>query len=239
MIINTLYQFASGDWRGAAINLLFTLLIVVFALSVHEAAHGYVAYKMGDPTARNLGRLTLNPSKHLDPIGFLAMLVFGFGWAKPVPINARNFKNSKWGMALTGIAGPVANLILGTIGAILYGFITPLCVKLSLSEGLVSNLANVLPLFFYLLAMYNFIFMAFNLIPLPPFDGSRFFYAFLPIKLYFKVMQYERYILIGMFICLFLLSRVFGFSPFSWIADRLLYTISTPFKKLGVIAFLY
>ena len=238
MIINTLYQFISGDWRGAAINLLFTLLIVVFALSIHEAAHGYVAYKMGDPTARNLGRLTLNPADHLDPIGFLAMLVFGFGWAKPVPINTRNFKNPKWGMALSGIAGPAANLILGIIGAMLYGFTTPLCVKLTYSEGFFANLANVIPLFFYLLAMYNFIFMAFNLIPLPPFDGSRFFYAFLPVKVYFKVMQYERYILFGMFIALFILSRFFGFSPFSWIADKLFTTIASPFYNLGINVFL-
>ena len=237
MILNTLYQFASGDWRGAVIELLFTLLIVLFALSVHEAAHGYIAYKMGDPTAKNLGRLTINPTKHLEPIGFIAMLVFGFGWAKPVPINTRNFKNPKTGMALSGIAGPASNLLMGIVGTILYGFLTPWCIKMSLSEGLVANLANVLPMFFYLLAMYNFIFMAFNLIPLPPFDGSRFFYAFLPIKVYFKVMKYERYILIGMFIVLFILSRLFNFSPFTWIADKIFTAIATPFYRLGINVF--
>lgn len=237
MILNTLYRFASGDWRNALIELLFTMLIVLFALSIHEAAHGYVAYKMGDPTARNLGRLTINPAKHLEPIGFIAMLVFGFGWAKPVPINARNFKNSKWGMALTGIAGPLSNLIMGITGAALYGFLTPLCIKLSVSEGILAGVANVLPLFLYLLAMYNFIFMAFNLIPLPPFDGSRFFYAFLPIKVYFKVMKYERYILIGLFVALFVLSRLFSFSPFTWIADKLFTAIGTPFYKLGFKVF--
>ncbi len=238
MILNTLYQFAAGEWRSAVIELLFTLLIVLFALSIHEAAHGYVAYKMGDPTAKNLGRLTINPTKHLDPVGFIAMLVFGFGWAKPVPINTRNFKNSKWGMALTGIAGPVANLLMGIIGAILYGFLTPWCIKMSYSDGIVANLANVLPLFFYLWAMYNLIFMAFNLIPLPPFDGSRFFYAFLPANVYFKVMKYERYILIGMFVVLFVLSRFFDFSPFTWIADKIFYFIATPFYRLGVNLFL-
>ncbi len=239
MIINTLYRFADGDWRGAIIELLFTLLIVVFALSAHEAAHGYVAYRMGDPTAKVLGRITLNPTKHLDPIGFIAMLVFGFGWAKPVPINTRNFKNSKWGMALTGIAGPVANLFLGIVGTILYGFFTPLCFKLSMQDGIVGNIANVLPLFFYLLAMYNFIFMAFNLIPLPPFDGSRFFYAFLPVNVYFKIMKYERYILVAMFIALFVLSRFFGFSPFSWIANKLFINIAEPFYQLGFKIFLF
>ena len=238
MILNTLYQFASGDWRGAIIELLFTLLIVIFALSVHEAAHGFVAYKMGDPTAKNLGRLTINPAKHLDPIGFIAMLVFGFGWAKPVPINTRNFDKPKWGMALTGIAGPIANFLMGILGTVLYGFFTPWCIKMSYSEGIVANLANVLPIFFYLLAMYNFIFMAFNLIPLPPFDGSRFFYAFLPVKVYFKVMKYERYILIGMFVVLFVLSRFFNFSPFTWIADKIFTAIGTPFYRLGINVFL-
>ncbi len=238
MILNTISRLIEGDWRSALIELLFTLIIVIFALSAHEAAHGFVAYKMGDPTAKNLGRLTLNPAKHLDPIGFLAMLVFGFGWARPVPVNSRYFKNPKWGMALTGIAGPAVNLILGIFGAILYGFLYPLCLKLALSGGFAANIANVLPYFFYLLSMYNLIFMAFNLIPLPPFDGSRFFYAFLPAKVYFKVMKYERYILIGIFAVLFITSRFFGFSPFVWIAENIFGAIVAPFLNLGIKLFL-
>ena len=237
MILNILPDLMSGNWRSAIIYLLFSLIVVVFALSVHEAAHGYVAYKMGDPTAKNLGRLTINPAKHVDPIGFIAMLLFGFGWARPVPINTRNFKNPKWGMALSGIAGPVANFIMGTIGAALYGFTYPLCYKWTLESGFLSSLANVLPLFFLLLSLYNYIFMAFNLIPLPPFDGSRFFYAFLPVKVYFKVMKYERYILIGLFILLFISSRLFGFSPFSYVAEKLFASIIAPFYKLGVSVF--
>ena len=237
MILNILPDLMSGNWRSAIIYLLFSLIVVVFALSVHEAAHGYVAYKMGDPTAKNLGRLTINPGKHIDPIGFIAMLLFGFGWARPVPINTRNFKNPKWGMALSGIAGPVANFIMGTIGAALYGFTYPLCYKWTFEGGFLSSLANVLPLFFLLLSLYNYIFMAFNLIPLPPFDGSRFFYAFLPVKVYFKVMKYERYILIGLFVLLFISSRLFGFSPFSYVAEKLFASIIAPFYKLGVSVF--
>ena len=237
MILNILPDLMSGNWRSAIIYLLFSLIVVVFALSVHEAAHGYVAYKMGDPTAKNLGRLTINPGKHIDPIGFIAMLLFGFGWARPVPINTRNFKNPKWGMALSGIAGPVANFIMGTIGAALYGFMYPLCYRWTFEGGFLSSLANVLPLFFLLLSLYNYIFMAFNLIPLPPFDGSRFFYAFLPVKVYFKVMKYEKYILIGLFVLLFISSRLSEYSPFRYVAEKLFYAIWAPFYKLGVSVF--
>ena len=96
-----------GDLRSWLIQILLSLPIVLLALCVHETAHGYVAYKLGDPTARNLGRLTLNPLKHLDPIGFICMLLFGFGWATPVPINTRYFKKPKRDMALSALAGPV------------------------------------------------------------------------------------------------------------------------------------
>ena len=103
---------ATGNWRDLIIGLLLAITSSLIALSVHEAAHGLAAYMMGDKTAYNLGRVTLNPAKHLDLMGTLMMLVFGFGWAKPVPINARNFRKPKWGMALTGIAGPLSNMIL-------------------------------------------------------------------------------------------------------------------------------
>ena len=238
MILNILPDLLSGNWREALIYLMFTLVIVVFTLSIHEAAHGFVANLAGDPTAKNLGRLTINPAKHLDPIGFIAMLIFGFGWAKPVPINARHFKNPKWGMAFTGIAGPVSNLIMGILGSILYGFTLPLWLKLAENEGFAANIANVMPIFFFLLGMYNLIFMAFNLIPLPPFDGSRFFYAFLPTKVYFGIMKYERYILLGLFAIIFVLTRFFGFSPFSWIAEKIFYAVANPAYILGSLLFL-
>ena len=109
-----------GGGREGLITALLCLPVILFSLSFHEAAHGYVAYKLGDPTARNLGRLTLNPMKHLDPFGALAMLLIGFGWAKPVPIVARNFKNPRWGMGISAIAGPVSNLILGIVGCVFF-----------------------------------------------------------------------------------------------------------------------
>ena len=99
---------------------LLRLIVVVLALSVHEMAHGYAAYKLGDSTARNFGRLSLNPIRHIDPIGFICMLLFGFGWAKPVPINARNFKNPRRGMAISAFAGPLSNILLFLIGHLIY-----------------------------------------------------------------------------------------------------------------------
>ena len=120
MLLNLLQSglaagFGSDDFKISLVSVLLSLPIIMFALSAHETAHGLVAYWLGDPTAKNLGRLTLNPLKHLNPFGFLAMLIVGFGWANPVPINTRNFKNPRVGMALSGIAGPVTNFLIATV----------------------------------------------------------------------------------------------------------------------------
>ena len=240
MIFDSISMIQAGQWREAVIQILLTLPVIMFALAWHEAAHGYVAYKMGDPTARNLGRVTLNPAKHIDPIGFLAMMVLGFGWAKPVPINARLFDNPKRGMALSAIAGPVANLLSGTVGAMLYGFSNAYLYKLYVTPNtpdLLYNIVNVLCIFFYLWAIYNYVFMVFNLIPLPPFDGSRFFLQFLPADKYFRIMQYERYILIGVFALIWGCSSLFNFSPFSWVAYKLFNKVASPFFSMGINIF--
>ena len=110
--------WTANDPKQLIISILLTVPIVMISLSVHEAAHAYIAYKMGDPTARNLGRLTINPMKHLDLVGSLMMLFVGYGWAKPVPINTRYFKNPTKGMALTARAGPLSNLMLAFIGLV-------------------------------------------------------------------------------------------------------------------------
>ena len=186
------------------IEYIFLIPIALITLSVHECAHGYAAYKMGDPTARNFGRLTLNPFKHLDLYGTVCMILFRFGWAKPVPINARNFKDPRKGMAITAAAGPVSNLILAFLAAI--------CIKLLalLANTLIPQFQNdVLFYFFYYLILFfelfhilNLSLCVFNLIPLPPLDGSRIFLAFLPPRLYFKVMRYERVIQIALMVAL-------------------------------------
>lgn len=204
---------SEGFSRDALISVLLSLPVIVLSLCLHETAHGWVAYKMGDPTARNLGRLTLNPLKHLDPMGFIAMLLFGIGWAKPVPINTRNFKNPRWGMALSGIAGPISNLLLGFLGMLLYVLTVVICVLAGVDPD--TNIwITVMLLFFEVLAYMNVALAVFNLIPVPPFDGSRFAYVFLPTKWYFKVMQYERYTGIVIMAIIFILSRI-GHNPIS------------------------
>lgn len=224
---------SGGDIRNIIISLVLSMPIILFALSLHETAHGYVAYKCGDNTAYNLGRLTLNPFKHIDPIGFACMLLLGFGWAKPVPINTRNFRNPKRGMALTALAGPLANAILGLISAALYGFVTALYYYLMFTGAneFALTCISYTSLLFELSALYNLLFMAFNLIPIPPFDGSRIMLVFLPPKAYFGIMKYERQIMVGLLVALMILSRL-GFSPFSWIAYNLTDLVATPIFKL-------
>ncbi len=235
---------ATGDWRNLIIQLLLMIPVVLIALSAHEAAHGFAARIMGDRTAYNLGRVTLNPAKHLDPIGTLMMLVFGFGWAKPVPINARNFKNPKWGMALTAIAGPLSNMILGALGAIFSGcvfffayFVIPFHAPQIAEAAYYEALQSVLFDFFSYFSLINFIYAFFNLIPLPPFDGSRFFFTFLPPRWYFGIMKYERYIMFGVLILLMACSRFFNFSPFSYLAEQAYFGIANGVLRILDLAY--
>ena len=229
-----LSQILSGN-KDALISILLSLPVILFSLSFHEAAHGYIAYKMGDPTAKNFGRLTLNPIKHVDPIGALCMLIFGYGWAKPVPINTRNFDNPRKGMAITGLAGPVSNLILGVLSSVIYVIFNIAYYKLYILEIGENALlvVNILCILFYISAFLNIGLMAFNLIPVVPFDGARVVYYFLPSKGYFKVMQHERVIMIVVLVLFFLLSRL-GYSPITFVANGLFNLITEPLWNIGV-----
>jgi len=194
--------------RYDLVTLLVTIPVVLLSLSFHEFAHGFIASRLGDNTARYHGRLTLNPVKHLDPIGALAMLFLGIGWAKPVPVNPRNFRNPKKGMALVGLAGPVSNLILSFFGVLFYRVFFAIlsmpgvAARFGSSEALVW-VAFAIQQFFLYFAYLNAALAVFNLIPVPPFDGSRVFYFVLPDKYYFSVMRYERVIMAVTLVLLF------------------------------------
>ncbi len=195
----------SGDFDLVSYiaSLLLNIPIALLVLSVHETAHGYVAYKLGDPTAHNFGRLSLNPLKHIDPIGFGCMILFGFGWAKPVPVDTRYFKKPKRDMALTGVAGPISNILLALLFTILLRVELEIALRLSLSEFATQALWW-LQVLIYKGIQLNIVFAVFNLIPIPPFDGSRVFLTLLPTNLYFKIMKYEKYLYIALMVALVL-----------------------------------
>ena len=166
------------------------LIVLLTALPFHECAHAWMANKLGDPTAKNQGRLTLNPMKHLDPMGAVLMLVAGFGWANPVPVNPNNFKNRKGGMALTALAGPVSNLLLAFVCTVVYKILAYAGYAASGFPGeILSSLAQA----FLLMVSLNVGLGVFNLVPIPPLDGAKVLGGLLPDRTYFALMRYERY----------------------------------------------
>ncbi len=169
-------------------------IAMLLAIPVHEAAHALVSAKLGDPTAKNMGRLSLNPMAHFDLLGAICMIFVGVGWAKPVPVYPSRYKKPKLGMAVSAAAGPVSNLLLAFISMILY--------KLLYYYTPDTMVWGLLVQFMYIMISVNVALAVFNLLPIPPFDGSRIILLFLPRRLYFKIMQYERYIFAGMFILL-------------------------------------
>lgn len=190
-------------------QLILSAMAALVALTIHEYAHGYVAYKLGDDTAKSLGRLSLNPIKHLDPFGALCMVLFHFGWAKPVPIDPRNFKNPRKGFAITALAGPATNIIVGFFTAF-FVLLCSMTFKVSNNAFLNNLQLNTLQFLIYFFSI-NIGLGVFNLIPIPPFDGSRILNVILPKQWYFKVMKYERQIYWGVIAWLLLGHYVYAF----------------------------
>ncbi|MBQ8636509.1 MAG: site-2 protease family protein [Clostridia bacterium] len=173
-------------------SILIGVPTTLLALTVHELAHGWVSSKLGDPTPRYQGRLTMNPLAHLDLIGTILMILTGFGWAKPVQINPNYYKNRTKGMALVAVAGPLANFILAFIG-ILVGYII---ILLCLLAGVTNSVINTLESIVFVFAFRNLCFMVFNLIPLPPLDGFKVAGLFIPNRIYYNILRYEQYVIL-------------------------------------------
>jgi Zn-dependent protease len=174
--------------------MVFALLAgaLVVSISIHEFSHAFAAYKLGDSTGKRMGRLTLNPKAHLDPVGTIFLLFIGFGWGKPVPFDPRNLKNPKRDAAIISLAGPLSNFILAIIFSLLLRFIT---------------LNGIFGLFLYTAILYNLMLGFFNLIPLGPLDGNKIVYGFLPNNLAVQWVEIQRY---GTYILLFLI--IFDFT---------------------------
>ena len=173
-------------------SFIILLPIRLIAIIGHELGHAWVSTKLGDPTPRNTGRLTINPLAHLDFYGTLLMLFTGFGWAKPVMINPMYYKDRKKGTALVSIAGPLANLVMAAVGMIIYALLVVLHAKMGLSKSIFGALSNIAYIFIYT----NLCFMVFNLIPIPPLDGSKVLGMFLPDRTYYKMLEYEQFSMI-------------------------------------------
>lgn len=167
--------------------------VLLITMTIHELAHGYIAYRLGDMTAKEQGRLTLNPLKHLDPVGTLMMIIARIGWAKPVPVNPYYFRDRKKGMMLVSIAGPLSNVLLAFVGSFLY-----VIASVTLYDSYVSGnrISWYLILFLSAFIISNLNLAFFNLLPVPPLDGSKILSGVLPTETYFRLMQYER--MIGM-----------------------------------------
>ncbi len=219
---------AQRDYLGAFAYVVGAVIIIFLVLPFHESAHGWMADKLGDRTARYAGRLSFNPMRHIDWFGAALIMFVGYGWAKPVPVNMYNFKHPKRDMAITALAGPVSNLLMGLVASFL-------------AEGLIFTYNSFLVtpektvLYYVFLVLVGILatvsqisvgLAVFNLIPIPPLDGSRLLTALLPDRLYYKIMAYERYIVMGLFLLIFMgvldaplsFLRHYAMSGIEWLA---------------------
>jgi Zn-dependent protease len=215
------------DW-SVLLNLLLSIIPALICITLHELSHGAVAYALGDDTAKNAGRLTLNPLAHIDWWGLVMMVVFRFGWAKPVPVNMYRFKKPKWGMAVTALAGPVSNVVIAAVFLLLYGVLyTPLFLNGGGTARAIEEMIMTTAYLSLALAIFNFV-------PISPLDGSKVLFAFLPDEAYARLMRYERY---GMILLMLLvatgatsgvLSAVTG-----WAFDKLFFLAEFGFELVN------
>ncbi len=236
-----LSQLLSGNFTIQTIiaEILAVLVIIFLILPFHEWAHAQTAYLLGDKGIKQRGRLSLNPLSHIDPVGALAMLFIGFGWAKPVPVDSRYFKNPKVGMAITAFMGPVANLIAALAGLFVFHTLWCIVPTFFTAGGFGSYVLAFLQ--FYIIVNVNL--AVFNLLPIPPLDGSKILFVFLPDKAVMFFYRYQMFFMIGLIVLLWagplsyvltFLSRgaLYGIYQFSTLPFRLFGQSTVPFNAL-------
>ncbi len=226
-----LYQLLRGnvDFFSIVAEILAVLLIIFLILPLHEWAHAFTASLLGDKSVKYRGRLSLNPLSHIEPIGALCMLLFGFGWAKPVPIDPRNFKNPKIGMAITAVMGPVSNLVAALVGMIVR------YILLFFATGfLLSDIGGYVMIFINFYISCNIGLAVFNLIPFPPLDGSKVLFVFLPDNAVNFFYRYQQIFFIVLFALLWI--GILDI-PLNFVSNALYGVLDNiarlPFKLLG------
>lgn len=196
--ISTFLNSFNGEYL---FYLVLQAVVALLCIVIHEMSHGYAAYLLGDHTAKEQGRLSFNPLHHIDPLGLLLMITVGFGWAKPVSVDMRRFSDPKRGMAITALAGPASNFVLAWVALLLAGVLYRM--ESFPSQGALTAASWA---FFFLtrLAVMSVGLGVFNLIPIPPLDGSKVLFSFLPNKVYYTILYYERYVMFALFALVFL-----------------------------------
>lgn len=203
---------AQLQW-GSLLDTLTVAAAALLCITFHEVCHGLAALALGDPTAKRMGRLSLNPLKHVDLMGLAMMVIARFGWARPVPINPGYFKNPKAGMAVTALAGPVSNIFLSALAAC--GYTVSIFYAVWLENPFLEYVSDFCYIVFYLSAGLA----VFNILPIPPLDGSKVLFSLLPEELYWKLMRYERY---GMLLLMALLLTGLLDIPMNFLRDGLI-----------------
>ncbi|NLN49715.1 MAG: site-2 protease family protein [Clostridiales bacterium] len=196
-------------------ELLYRLPAVFIGFSFHEFAHGLAAYYLGDDTAKASGRLTLDPAAHIDPMGLLMLILFRFGWAKPVPINPNNFRNRKKGIIIVSLAGPLMNFLIATIVLFIYGFSY---IKFGIQNVVFDKI--ILNIYFINIGLG-----VFNLIPIPPLDGSKILAGILPTRIEYKFYKYEQYSYLLLLFLIFTNTINYVLSPMFFYAQRAIYYV--------------